>query len=138
MTIKALTIHQLWAWAILAGHKTIENRTWSTNYRGPLAIHAGASRASCDESAAFIRQLGIEPPPVSELTFGAVIGVCDVVDVISMADKGRLIGRSPLLTSPWFEGPFGFVLANVRPLLLPLRGMPGLFSIDLPDDLIAR
>lgn len=39
--MRALTIHGPWAWAIAAGHKTVENRSWTTNYRGTLAIHAG-------------------------------------------------------------------------------------------------
>ena len=34
--MKALSIHQPWAWAILNAGKTVENRTWSTNYQGPL------------------------------------------------------------------------------------------------------
>jgi hypothetical protein len=39
--IPALTVHQPWVWPIAHGWKPIENRTWSTAYRGPLAIHAG-------------------------------------------------------------------------------------------------
>ena len=40
----ALTIHQPWAWAIMAGIKRVENRTWRTSHRGPLVIHAGKHR----------------------------------------------------------------------------------------------
>lgn len=40
--MKALTVQQPWAWAIAAGHKTVENRTQLWKHRGPLAIHAGA------------------------------------------------------------------------------------------------
>lgn len=39
--MKALTIQQPYASLIASGEKWIENRTWYTNYRGPLAIHAG-------------------------------------------------------------------------------------------------
>lgn len=38
--MKALTLWQPWASLIALGVKTIETRGWSTNYRGPLAIHA--------------------------------------------------------------------------------------------------
>jgi hypothetical protein len=38
---KALSIRQPWAHLIVAGIKQIENRTWTTRYRGPLLIHAG-------------------------------------------------------------------------------------------------
>ena len=40
--MKALTIRQPWAEAIVAGHKEVENRSWKTAYRGLIAIHAGA------------------------------------------------------------------------------------------------
>jgi hypothetical protein len=42
--MKALTLHQPWASLIAEGVKTIETRSWSTKYRGPLAIHAAARR----------------------------------------------------------------------------------------------
>ena len=42
--MKCLTICQPWAWAIVAAGKDVENRTRPTRYRGPLLIHAGASR----------------------------------------------------------------------------------------------
>lgn len=40
--MKAITVRQPWASLIAAGVKTIETRSWSTKYRGPLAVHAGA------------------------------------------------------------------------------------------------
>ncbi len=39
---KALSIIQPWASAITYAGKDVENRTWRTNYRGPIAIHASA------------------------------------------------------------------------------------------------
>ena len=42
--MKMLTLHQPWASLIAVGVKTIETRSWSTPYRGPLAIHAGKAR----------------------------------------------------------------------------------------------
>lgn len=39
--MKAITLHQPWASLIAVGAKRIETRSWSTRYRGPLAIHAG-------------------------------------------------------------------------------------------------
>jgi len=38
--MKALTLWQPWASAILCGLKNYETRSWSTKHRGPLAIHA--------------------------------------------------------------------------------------------------
>ncbi|MEU0468957.1 ASCH domain-containing protein [Amycolatopsis sp. NPDC006131] len=44
--MKAITVRQPWAWAIAKGYKPIENRTWSTDHRGLIAIHAAAKSVS--------------------------------------------------------------------------------------------
>src|ERR1017187_5127876 len=36
-----LTVCQPWSWALLHG-KSVENRTWEMQHRGPLWLHAGA------------------------------------------------------------------------------------------------
>jgi hypothetical protein len=41
--LKAITVHQPWAGAIVRGEKRVENRTWPIQFRGRLLIHAGAS-----------------------------------------------------------------------------------------------
>jgi hypothetical protein len=48
MIQKAITVRQPYAWLIVNGFKTVENRSehesrWS--FRGPLAIHAGKAGA---------------------------------------------------------------------------------------------
>jgi activating signal cointegrator 1 len=42
--IPVLTLWQPWASLVALGVKTIETRSWSTKYRGPIAIHAAARR----------------------------------------------------------------------------------------------
>lgn len=39
----ALSVRQPWAYLIVQGIKEEEYRSWSTDYRGPLLIHAGKS-----------------------------------------------------------------------------------------------
>jgi len=39
--VKALSVRAPWWWAILHLGKDIENRDWSTNYRGKIYLHAG-------------------------------------------------------------------------------------------------
>lgn len=41
--MRAISLWQPWASAIALGSKRIETRSWSTSYRGPLAIHAAKS-----------------------------------------------------------------------------------------------
>lgn len=40
--MRAITLTQPWATLVAIGAKKIETRSWSTSYRGPLLIHAGA------------------------------------------------------------------------------------------------
>ncbi len=41
--MKALTIKEPWATLIIDGYKHYEFRSWKTNYRGKILIHAGLS-----------------------------------------------------------------------------------------------
>lgn len=47
--MKAITLTQPWASLVAFGEKTIETRSWSTNHRGPLAIHAAQGLAGHTE-----------------------------------------------------------------------------------------
>ena len=116
--IKAITVHQPWAWLIVHGGKTIENRTWPTRYRGPLLIHASARRSPLELETALIwvqRNVGDDvarrvPPafPVPRLQFGAFVGVVDLVDVRPAAAHEADRWHMP--------GYWGWVLANPRPV----------------------
>lgn len=74
--IRVLTVQQPWAWAIIHGGKTVENRTQAWTYRGPLAIHAGARWS--DRGAQLVAHPGRDD---EAMVFGALIGVVDLVDV---------------------------------------------------------
>jgi hypothetical protein len=112
--VKAISIQQPWAWAILHAGKDIENRTWSTSFRGELAVHATSVQAQ------YQLPPGVTAPAERELTTRAVVGVVEVVEVTTRS------------RSRWFTGPYGFVLRNVRPLERPLPCRGNLRLWDLP------
>ena len=112
--LKAISIRQLWAWLIVNGYKDIENRTWATNYRGAILIHAGLTKPDKERLADF--EDAFDSPTLS---YGGIIGVVDIVDCVQ---EHR---------SKWFHGPFGWVLANPRPL--PFRPCPGRLMLFHPD-----
>lgn len=133
----ALSIHQPWAHAILHLGKSVENRTWSTPYRGPLLIHAAKSRASYDCWTPKRWQEGFlcELPPWESLAKGAIVGRVELVDCVRV-DPGRpgfLPGVGP---NVWVEGPVCWVLRNpvAFEVPVPYRGMQQLFEV--PDDLL--
>jgi hypothetical protein len=115
--MKALSIRQPWAHLIVHGNKRVENREWQTSYRGPLLIHAAMRKPSPDELALIERDFGVTLD-ADALRYGAIIGRCALVDVITASQL------------PWFCGPYGFVLDNVKPINpIRYRGQRGLFLV---------
>lgn len=99
--MKFLTIRQPWASLIAVGAKTIETRPFSTEYRGLLAIHAGKAHpiegltlGNWSVSATWPPYLCLWGGDHGQLDMverhtmplGAVVAVCDLVDVVPMID----------------------------------------------------
>lgn len=124
--MRALTVRQPWAWAIVHGGKDIENRVQALGpYRGPVAIHAGAGFS--DEGGQSPLVLGHEGYADAALPKSAVIGVVDLVDVHHADD---VVGILTCRCSPWaMAGHHHMVLANPRPLSTPIpaKGRLGLW-----------
>lgn len=120
----ALSIRQPWAWAVVAGHKPIENRSHGSIRAGRMdlrriAIHAATGMREAEYAWAVwkMAQVGVKVPPPSALPRGALIGAVDVTDIITESD------------SPWFGGPCGLVLQNpVQSAPLPCTGALGYFK----------
>ena len=122
-TVKCLSIRQPWAWCIVHGPKRYENRSRYCGYRGPLLIHAAKSRECVTpEGLARLRGLGLDPPEAEDLVFGAIIGICRVIDCVRPEQAGDDV---------WACGPWCIQLADVRamPIPIPCRGMRGLFEV---------
>ncbi|MBN3832903.1 ASCH domain-containing protein [Burkholderia sp. Ac-20344] len=119
--MKALSIRQPWAWLIVNGHKDIENRTWPTNFRGRVLIHAGVNypkRDYLDDVDSLARYGDL---PAREEMIGGIVGVATITGCVSESD------------SEWFNGPYGFVLCDAKPLpLIPCKGALSFF--DVPPD----
>lgn len=137
--MKALSVRQPWAWAILNG-KPVENRDWPEHY-GPrvwlerelkrlgrirVLLHAakGCTKAEFGDACEFMFvACGVDSvPELSELPRGAIVGAIDIVAVVESHP------------SPYFVGPIGLVLENVKasPVVVPCVGSLGFF--DVPAD----
>lgn len=120
--MKALTICQPYAHLIAIGEKPIENRTWPTAYRGPLAIHAGKSREWLDE---------YDEARYPTMAFGAVVAVANLVACLRLEDSAPWPNRwRHLRDHEHANGPWCFLLANVRrlPTPIPARGAQGFWD----------
>lgn len=90
---RCVSINEPWAWAIVAGYKPIENRTWATPFRGRLAVHASTSKRHFTHATAdYLFKAGqpIRKALDSELIdfdnplfyFGAIVGTVEVVGCV--------------------------------------------------------
>lgn len=155
--MKAITLTQPFASLIAIGAKRIETRSWRTNYRGPLAIHAAKGYGGLPgrnltdfclnepfRSALFaggIRQL----VPGQDLPLGAVVAV---------ATLHACVLANHCTEFPWWEGSaaphelaFGdftpgrwlWILRDVLPLPepIPARGSLNLWEWNAPAEVLA-
>ena len=133
--MKALSLRQPWADLVVQGRKTLELRTWTVSYRGPIAIHASLK---VDEAAC--RAHGLQP---NQLTTGALVGVVELVEIVALDEDAFHAHAGDHLAEGFFSSPteeqpiYGWRLANPRelPQPIPYKGSMGLFSV--PDSWIA-
>ena len=116
--IRCLAVRQPWAWAIMSGAKDIENRSWSTDYRGPIAILASSMKTEVNQ----IAKAGKLPP--RDFVYSALIGMVDLVDVVPMSEA--------LEANPWAWGPYCWRVAKPRlfPEPIPAKGKLMLYAIQ--------
>ncbi len=142
--MRALTIHQPWAWLIVRPDitkphersamyavgkmKDIENRSWHSNVRGRILVHAGVSYSprTHDYLCRWIREhFDIHLPAFHCLPRGGVVGEVEITDCVRES------------TSRWKDpDSFGLVLRNSAPReFVPFKGKQRWF--DVPDELLA-
>ncbi len=113
--MRALTIRQPYAWAIMQGEKDVENRVWNTPFRGRFWVHAGSYRWPRETDWKDLL-FGIDDvPDQDELPRGAILGTVELVDVVHGYE------------SVWAEpgNYWHWVLANPEPLAEPILGAKG-------------
>lgn len=98
--MKAVTIRQPFAWAIAAGFKDIEKRSWAPHVEpGELvAIHAAVAAPDADDVTRVQKRIGRRARVPVEYDCGAIVGVARVAKVVTS------------WRSAWFSGPLGWVL----------------------------
>lgn len=88
MRTKALTIRPPWAQLIIMGVKDVENRSWKTDYRGPIAIHMGTqvSVEHLEMASATLEHIGIDLMGAlfdpRSFPAGHVLGTVELVDCV--------------------------------------------------------
>jgi hypothetical protein len=111
--------------------KDIENRTWKTQVRGRVLLHAakGMTRDEWLRGLVFAEHLAKAPVDVlrqarfETLQRGGIVGSVEIVDCLTVSD------------SPWYMGQIAFVLRDPRPMsFIPCKGALNFFEV--PDALL--
>lgn len=140
--MKALSLTQPWATLVAIGAKRIETRSWSTTYRGPIAIHAakgfpGVAKRFC-EVGIVRRALGFSSDAdvreiLKTLPLGCMIATANLVRCVP-SDSIRAHVNPFTIQEECFGDysprRFGFLLDNIikLPEPVPARGALGLWE----------
>jgi activating signal cointegrator 1 len=139
--MKAITLTQPWATLVAIGAKQIETRSWTTTYRGQLAIHAAKgfpeyAQAVCLQEP--FRTVLMEQTNIkiiwsrinkrTDFPLGAIVATCELVAIkpahaISISDQECAFGDYSFGRYAWM-----FVNIQALPEPIPMRGMLGIWE----------
>ena len=132
--MRAISLWQPWATAIALGVKRIETRGWETPIRGRIAIHAAKRWDLAQRQFASEEWRAGRLPPPSALPFGAIVATVELVDCVRTRDVSDLSDLEREY-GDYAYGRFAWILADIKPLAVPIpfKGAQGFFNV--PDDL---
>lgn len=145
---RALSLYAPWCWAILFAGKDVENRVWkpwnpATKFRGRFWIHASLFGGESNKPR---EDLEDECQSVISMAPPALASTLDAEEILrwSLLARGKIVGSVEVtgvvgkLSSTWFCGPLGLVLADPRPLGVQIRAKGAQGYWRVPDATLAE
>lgn len=135
--MRGLTLHQPWASMIAIGAKSIETRSWRTEYRGLIAIHAAKifppDARDFAMTSRFVRARIPEASTLSSCMPGsAVLAIAELVDVEYITEGLTFkLSEEECALGDYGPGRYAWRLKHVRALRhpYPRAGARGLWPI---------
>lgn len=129
--MKALSVRQPYAAWIVKGEKTVEWRSWRTDYRGPLAICTPPKHSP--ELLQYLNGQGKDDGYTEEdFPAGVALGIVELLDCVPFTWEHLDDAKLKLLPNPpgwaWVVKSFGRFKE-----MQPVRGELHIFEIDLPE-----
>lgn len=135
--MKALSLTQPWASLVANGSKRIETRSFSTSYRGPLAIHASKGYPQWARATRFAD--GFREALAGELMTlptGVVLATCELVGCFNTNGELEKFGvtEQERMFGDYAPNRFGWILRNVvrLPEPIPAKGALQLWEWEMP------
>lgn len=137
--MRGLTLHRPWDWAMAHGGKNIENRPWKawrSSIGERIALHAG--KVYSDTGAGFIDGvLGLGRAPLESASrAGVIVATTRVAGWVHCGGHWHGVPSEvakAALASPWFMGPYGWIVSDTfaLPDPVPCQGALGLWKLPL-------
>jgi hypothetical protein len=135
-SMRAITLWQPWATLIAIGAKRIETRSWSTSYRGPLAIHAAKT---IDHLGLLARDpfwrvlINAEYWNPSDFPLGAIVATCNLRQIIKITElNSSRLSEQDRAFGDYSPGRFAWMLDDIVKVVppIPARGRQGLWHFE--------
>jgi hypothetical protein len=128
--MKVITLKQPWATLVAEGIKKYEFRTWKTNYRGKILIHAGAG----------IDKEGMKMVKCLDLTYPSkrIIASVDIVDCLELDDtlNKEIVGKNNIAYGNKYRTGYAWKLENVKKVSIAreISGKLGMWNFELSNE----
>ena len=121
--MRAFTVYQPYAYAIVAGLKGYETRSRRTNIRGRVAVHAGLRDITVNE----MKLCETYIPEGQKLHYGAVLGTVEIVDCLPVEEVIPTLTERERALGDYSPGRWAWVLKNPAMFDMPIyaRGKQG-------------
>lgn len=125
--LKVLTLRQPWATLVAEGIKKYEFRSWKTNYRGKVLIHAGVGVDREDMKK--YENMNLEFPS------RRIIAVAEIEDCLKLDEKlnKKIIAENNVAYGNKIRTGYAWKLTNVKKVECDreVKGQLGLWNIDI-------
>jgi len=121
--MKAISLKQPWASLIAIGRKTIETRTWATNYRGKLLIVA---------SKTFDKNYPLKnfAEIFYQVPLGKAVAIVNLIDcrLMKKEDEEKAMCSCS-------SGRYAWILSDIKSTeSFPVKGQLGLYDVEFKEE----
>ena len=132
--MKVITLREPWASLIGEQIKKIETRSWFTNYRGELYIHAGLSKIPANDA----RMNRLAKELHGSFHYGTIFAKCNLSDCILIDETfAESVKKSDYMCydcGDYTPGRYAWILTDIE-LIDPIvaTGKLGLWNYSIPE-----